>query len=199
MHPYIRFFFCVQLILLLLYTPLFANSTSYLIDSNLLNALKTHGKQLEYSKIGIFDPCLLSDESIPISLDFLLSSTTNLTFLTDQNPQTKDFDILIVLSIMGSYQLDFFNTLSDPNKDLLFMKSLKNLLKKDGLLFLSIPVGTDQLLETTQKVYGHKGLKLLFKDWRIFGYSGFISQDLDCISSDQLHLPIFILKPKSGL
>jgi hypothetical protein len=82
----------------------------------------------------------------------------------------------------------------DPDADFEEMKRAKNLLKSDGLLFLSIPLGKDRLIWNSHRIYGERRMKALFKGWRPTAYFGYSYEDL-LKDSPRLHEPVIVLKP----
>ena len=83
----------------------------------------------------------------------------------------------------------------NPDEDIQTMRAFKTILKNDGLLFLSIPVGKDCLVWGSHRVYGHLRLKALLQGWRILGYFGFTSENLEVDTIEKAHYPVFVLKP----
>jgi Caenorhabditis protein of unknown function, DUF268. len=78
--------------------------------------------------------------------------------------------------------------------DLEAMAEAKRLLKKTGLLYLSLPVGKDRIFSHSRRIYGATRMKLLLKGWRPAGYFGYSYEDL-LKESDELHEPLIVLKP----
>ena len=77
------------------------------------------------------------------------------------------FDACISIS---SYEHDGLGRYGDPlnpDGDLEAMKNLKNYLKKDGLLYLSVPTGNDKVVFNVHIVYGNHRFPLLIKDWKL--------------------------------
>ena len=82
----------------------------------------------------------------------------------------------------------------EPDADLKEMQKAKNLVKPDGYLFLSIPVGKDRLVWNSHRIYGEKRMKALFKGWRPAAYFGYTYEDL-LKDTPRLHEPVIVLKP----
>lgn len=100
---------------------------------------------------------------------------------------------------LGKQKLDAFVLLSELKKmkedqDLAAMNFAKSLLKPEGLLYLSIPIGQEKNLGS-HRVYGEKRMKDLFKGWRPIGYFGYSYEDLLNDPID-IHEPVFVLKAK---
>ncbi len=83
-----------------------------------------------------------------------------------------------------------------PNgQDLKVLTLAKTLLKPNGLLYLSLPIGIEKITPDSYRVYGEKQMKILFKDWRPTGYFGYSYEDLTK-DPTPIHEPIFVLKAK---
>lgn len=121
----------------------------------------------------------------------------------DQNP--IEFDAAISIS---SFEHDGLGRYGDPLKpdgDLAALKKMKCILKEDGILYLSVPIGFDKIVWNMHRIYGRKRLPLLLEHWTL----------LDVIADFQMYErwsgcdsgvegdyePIFILQnrtPKPG-
>ncbi len=110
------------------------------------------------------------------------------------NPST--FDSILCISSIEHDGLGRYGDPLNPVGDLETMAKLRSMLKKDGILFLAIPVGRDALYWNAHRVYGKKRLELLFEGWDILETSGFSESDL-LIDGYVGHQPIFLLQPKS--
>lgn len=62
-----------------------------------------------------------------------------------------------------------------------------------GKLLLAIPVGPDQLIWNTHRIYGEIRLKQLLKGWKVVRYYGFTSEYMFYGIGYQ---PVFLLQPK---
>ena len=83
----------------------------------------------------------------------------------DKNPIRFDMGISI-----SSFEHDGLGRYGDPinpDGDLEAMKNMKHIIKKDGLLFLSVPVARDVLVWNACRVYGDIRFPLLIKDWEL--------------------------------
>jgi cyclopropane fatty-acyl-phospholipid synthase-like methyltransferase len=60
-----------------------------------------------------------------------------------------------------------------PNADLEFMEMVKKILKKDGKMILSVPIGKDMLYFENYRIYGEKRFPKLIEGWKIHEYIGF--------------------------
>ena len=83
----------------------------------------------------------------------------------------------------------------DPEGDFKAMKLAKNLIKKDGLLYLAVPVGPDALCWTAHRIYGRIRLPMLLDGWRQLDSFGFSEDMMDGVpSKDYAPQPVFVLQ-----
>lgn len=108
---------------------------------------------------------------------------------------SRKFDAVFAISVFDYLGLGRYGDIVDPDGDLKAMDKMKALLSDEGLLFLSVPVGQDCLIWNSHRVYGKIRLKALLKCWRIVEYFGFSSENLENAAWEQLHQPVFVLKP----
>lgn len=76
-------------------------------------------------------------------------------------------DVGISISSFEHDGLGRYGDKLDPEGDLKTMKKIKKIIKKDGLLFLSVPVGPDCLVWNAHRIYGQERLPLLIKEWHL--------------------------------
>jgi len=80
---------------------------------------------------------------------------------------TRDLQVDCAFSY-SSFEHDGLGRYGDPisaNADLDAMHKAHTILKKDGILFLGVPVGTDCIVWNLHRIYGRKRLPLLLKGW----------------------------------
>ena len=85
----------------------------------------------------------------------------------------------------------------NPDGDLEAMDNAKKIIKKDGLLYLSIPIGKDMICFNTHRIYGKNRLPLLLKGWRIEKSFGFSDKDLNNTKNSASftpYQPVFVLR-----
>lgn len=80
-------------------------------------------------------------------------------------------------------------------EDFTVMHIAKSLVEPKGLLYLSIPVGKEKIVEGSHRVYGEKRMKELFKGWRPVGYFGYSYEDL-LNDPVEIHEPVFVLRAR---
>jgi hypothetical protein len=88
------------------------------------------------------------------------------------------FDALICISSIEHDGLNRYGDPLNPNGDLDSMKIFKGYLKRDGLLYLSCPVGIDSVVWNWHRIYGQKRLPLLFSGWSLVDSFGFSDSHL---------------------
>lgn len=107
----------------------------------------------------------------------------------------RRFDFIFSFSHVAQEGLGCLEAPFMPDGDLKAMNRLKTMLKENGTLFLSIPVGIDHILWKKHRTYGSKRLPKLFDGWRAAYYFGCTPEDLEVKDTSRLHEPIFALKP----
>jgi hypothetical protein len=138
-----------------------------------------------------YESVILAHEAIPttISSEPIENSDTRLKI--EQQVPPKSFNAIFALLCIKKIGL---GNRIDPDADFAAMKTAKTWLKKDGLLYLSIPVGKDRLVWNSHRIYGEKRMKALFTGWRPTAYFGYSYEDL-LKETPRLHEPVIILKP----
>jgi SAM-dependent methyltransferase len=122
--------------------------------------------------------------------------TLPITYLTPKelidNP--RQFDLVINMYSLARHGFGYKREPMDPDADLKWMNECKTMLKPEGRLVLSIPIGPDAIMWNSHRIYGSLRLKRLLQGWKPIQYYGFNCMDLDTGLSDP---PLFILKPKT--
>lgn len=105
---------------------------------------------------------------------------------------------------VSSFEHDGLGRYGDPikpNGDLQAMQLAKQLLKKDGLMFLSVPVGGDAIVWNAHRIYGRLRLPLLIKNWIPIAVFGPVEDELDRIrirpdanTPDWSNQPVIVLQ-----
>jgi len=84
----------------------------------------------------------------------------------------NEFDVIISYSSIEHSGLGRYGEDLDPNGDLTTMQNVHNILKKDGLVILGVPVGTDTLVWNAHRIYGEKRLPMLVDGFAILEWFG---------------------------
>ncbi len=111
--------------------------------------------------------------------------------------QEKNIKVDVGISI-SSFEHDGLGRYGDrlnPNGDLKTMKKIKKIIKKNGLLFLSVPVGPDCLVWNAHRIYGKYRLPMLLNDWEFLEV---FSDDSITVDGEPIAYPtkepVFVLK-----
>jgi hypothetical protein len=109
------------------------------------------------------------------------SSHPFLTTMTVEEFEKEDYqyDGAISISSVEHSGLGRYGDPLDPDGDLKSMKFLHGKLKPDALLFLSVPIGKDQILWNAHRVYGRERFPLLIDGFKIIETYGLIDSDYD--------------------
>jgi hypothetical protein len=106
--------------------------------------------------------------------------------------KNEKFDVCFSISSIEHDGLGRYGDPLDPNGDIRAMREAKEYVKKDGLMFLAIPVGSDRVYFNVHRVYGAKRLPVLLKGWNklaAFGIEMAVRED----DSDFFAIPAFYL------
>lgn len=111
------------------------------------------------------------------------------------NANPKKFDVAVSISSIEHDGLGRYGDPIDPNGDLKAMEKIKELLKPEGLLFFSVPVGSDALVWNVHRIYGRTRFPLLTKGWEILGKYGFGDDLFDANLGKWDPQPVIVLRP----
>lgn len=174
-------------------------------DTYLYEAFNKYPKAVLGKRIGVFGQSKLWYESVvlafkafPTSINYHKTNCTYPLIKTrtfeelDQNPQL--FDALLAISVFETEGFGIYESFLDPDGDLKAMKRAKRLLKKNGLLFLSVPIGEDLIIWNLHRVYGPIRLHTLLEGWEIVDCIGYSARDENYSLWDYQH-PVFVLRP----
>jgi hypothetical protein len=176
-------------------------------DTFLYNALSKYSiKNEKVAIIGSYKPwyeCVcLANEGIPYTIEYNKIQTNcdllNLFTVEEYNKNPIKFNFAFSIS---SFEHDGLGRYGDPinfNGDILAMQNVKqNILNKDGILFLAVPVGIDKVIWNAHRIYGQKRLNLLFDGFELLDVYGFSEDDLKYDTGiNVVKQPVFVLKNK---
>jgi SAM-dependent methyltransferase len=113
----------------------------------------------------------------------------------DAYDSLSKFDVCISVSSIEHSGLGRYGDNIDPMGDIKAMKDIKNILKKGGLFFLSVPIGDDRIMWNAHRVYGKIRLELLLDGWECIDTYG-MSDELLTTNSNSFKTiqPILVLR-----
>lgn len=117
-------------------------------------------------------------------------------FYSDDSDYLHSFDIIISPSAFDHDGLGRYGDPLNANGDLEAMKLALRILKPDGLLFLTVPIGPDVTVFNLHRRYGAVRLPLLLQGWEIVYRFGWDKTSLVTPTNwRQTYEPVFVLKP----
>ena len=128
--------------------------------------------------------------NLPISEHPLVTPITYIDYF-NSNIQV---DIGISISSFEHDGLGRYGDPINPNGDIEAMQIAKKIIKKNGLLFLAVPIGLDCLAWNAHRIYGEIRLPMLLEGWEILDTFGFNQNMLKEGEIGGLQQPIFVLK-----
>jgi hypothetical protein len=94
-------------------------------------------------------------------------------YIKPTEPNEEKYDVCISISSFEHDGLGRYGDPLNPDGDLEAMKKMKDLVKKDGLMYLAVPLGLDHIYFNAHRIYGnHRFLKLL-EGWELLDGMGF--------------------------
>ena len=84
----------------------------------------------------------------------------------------RQFDVAISISSFEHDGLGRYGDPLNPIGDLRAMTEMKKILKKDGILFLAVPVGLDKVVWNAHRIYGNVRFPMLTEGWKLEGCVG---------------------------
>jgi hypothetical protein len=145
-----------------------------------------------------YESICLYYEGIPITLEYnvIVPFDKRLRMIHIKDAVNEPlFDAAISISTFEHDGLGRYGDPIDPDGDFRAMKELKNIIKKDGLLFLAVPVGKDKLVWNAHRKYGELRLPYLIDNWEMIDQEGFDEQMFQMDSGESgAYQPIFVLK-----
>ena len=105
------------------------------------------------------------------------------------------FDVAFSISTFEHDGLGRYGDPINPDGDLRAMKEMKQIIKKDGLLFLAVPIGQDAVVWNAHRRYGPIRLPYLVDGWEMIDQEGFEESTYDTDrGQDGSYQPVFVLK-----
>lgn len=115
--------------------------------------------------------------------------------LNDYWKKPFQFDLAFSISTFEHDGLGRYGDPIDPNGDFRAMSEMKNILKKDALLFLAVPIGKDKLVWNAHRKYGPIRFPYLVDGWELVDQEGFTEELYERDTErDGSYQPVFILK-----
>lgn len=107
----------------------------------------------------------------------------------------KPFDFAFSISTFEHDGLGRYGDLINPEGDFRAMEEMKNILKKDGLLFLAVPTGKDKIVWNAHRTYGEIRLPYLIDGWEMVDQEGFDEKRFQQDYREAgVYQPVFVLK-----
>ena len=169
-----------------------------LTDAYLYEILDRHASFIKGKAVGIigsvipwYEGMILKYGGHPVTLDYnrIISRDPRLKTMTvveyEQNP--IQFDVLLSISSTEHDGLGRFGDPINPRGDIESMQKFKKMLKKNGILILSVPTGDDIVYWNAHRVYGNIRFPMLIEGWNLVD---------SCGPFGGIYEPIFVLKPK---
>lgn len=149
------------------------------------------------TRMAWYESILLAYGATPIVIDEnpVLTGDPRVVYLTPEQclNESRQFDLVLSLINTAHDGLGSDGKAIDPDGDLKSMGFYKKILTPTGKLLLSVPVGIDELVWNSHRVYGQLRLKMLLKGWKILRYYGFTSEHVFFGINFQ---PVFLLQSK---
>lgn len=128
-----------------------------------------------------YEAMVLNMGGIPTTIDYneIIYEDTKFKFMSvDEVKRNIDsgyrFDCLLSVSSIEHDGLGRYGDTINPDADLETMNMLRSYVKPNGLFFLTVPVGMDQVVYNAGRIYGPHRLHKLLEKWSIldtFGYN----------------------------
>jgi hypothetical protein len=103
------------------------------------------------------------------------------------------FDAAFSISSFEHDGLGRYGDPINPDGDLLAMQHTKSIIRKNGLLFLAVPVGKDAVVWNAHRIYGCKRLPKLLQNWELIDSFGFGEELFEKPLGEEIQ-PVFVLR-----
>eukprot|EP01041_Mallomonas_annulata_P010204 gene10204-21272_t len=105
------------------------------------------------------------------------------------------YDIAFSISSFDHDGLGRYGDPLNPNGDIEAMKKVYEILKPEGYLFFSVPIGPDILVYNLHRIYGDIRLPLLLEGWKVLDRIAWNSAQLKRVKSWRMvYEPVFLLQ-----
>ena len=105
------------------------------------------------------------------------------------------FDVALSISSFDHDGLGRYGDPMDANADIRAMRVTQCMLKHDGVLFLTIPIGPDVIVYNLHRRYGRVRLPYMLAGWEVVDVEGWHESALDAdVSYRRTFEPVFVLK-----
>ncbi|MCH9620872.1 MAG: hypothetical protein S4CHLAM20_02800 [Chlamydiia bacterium] len=176
-------------------------------DTFLYRALEQNITSIKGKRIGVlgstnpwYESVILYYGGIPITIDYnkIETDDSRLTLLTvdEYKEKPQKFDAVLSISSFEHDGLGRYGDPLDPNGDLKAMKSVKEMLKSGGLLFLAVPLGPDAVIWNAHREYGDIRLPMLLDGWKLiksYGFDEELYRIQGRVTRKECYQPIFVL------
>lgn len=148
-----------------------------------------------------YESIVLAYGGIPTTIEYnkLTTDDSRLNLLTveEYNNNPISFDAAFSISSFEHDGLGRYGDPVDPEGDIKAMSNVKeNIIKKSGLLFLSVPIGIDKCVWNAHRIYGNHRYPLLVKGFDVVYSSGFFNGAFNTNTGVGAFQPVAVLKPK---
>lgn len=118
-------------------------------------------------------------------------------YIKPEQLQNRVFDCVFSIS---SYEHDGLGRYGDPinpNADIEAMSKIKDSVIENGIMYLAVPMGLDEIVWNAHRVYGKIRLPLLIKDWELISKYGITNELWNTqYTNDCPPQPILVLRNK---
>ncbi len=167
-----------------------------------LDAFPIKGKEVAIigSASPWYESVVIAFGGIPTTIEYdaIITDDPRLTILTmnEYKNKPKKFDIVLTISSIEHDGLGRYGDPLNPSGDLEFMTLAKEvLLKPNGRMILSTPIGQDVLTWNCHRVYGPIRLPLLLSGWTVIETFGFTTAEFKGAFGNYAYQPVFYLSP----